>query len=115
MDAKEQNPTCTKPMLCEVITEEQYLQALLIVSKYKEQINKQVDNVIFSLNKETKIEHAGFSTAVYNAFKRESLKNLDDVSKLTKKDILRFRYVGKKGLNNVIYVLDQAGLSLRGL
>ena len=103
----------TKTVLCNVIvTESEFLNAVEIIKKYRQQINSIINENDYILSKNTLIKDAGFNTLVYNCLKHD-FDTLEELSKLTSRDILRIRYLGKKSVENIKSVLQKAGLKLR--
>jgi DNA-binding CsgD family transcriptional regulator len=53
------------------------------------------------------INNLNLSTRSYNTLKREGIDTIIDLLKCSKKDILEFRGLGNKSLNEIFYIIDE--------
>ena len=107
-----------------MITREEFLKSLDIVNNYKSQVSKEFQEMKISLDEKkfshlvlstkTKIIDSGLSVFAINILKAAEIEYLGDLSKFKRKDILRFRCMGKKTLTEIENCLFQAGIVLVG-
>lgn len=62
---------------------------------------------------EMTIEEMDLSVRSYNCLKRANIHTVEDLTKKTESDMLKVRNLGKKSLDEVIYKLENLGLSLQ--
>lgn len=53
------------------------------------------------------INNLNLSTRVYNALKREGIDTINDLLNCPKEDILKFKNLGKKSLEEIFYIIDE--------
>lgn len=77
--------------------------------------NQQKRKKFFEINDllKTPIYKLKFSARTYNCFKNYEIRTLEDLIQYTEKDLIKLRNFGKKGLIEVITLLDEHGLSLK--
>jgi len=78
--------------------------------------NQQKRKKFFEINDllKTPIGKLKLSVRTYNCFKNYSeIRTLEDLIQYTEKDLIKFRNFGKKGLLEVMTLLDEHGLSLK--
>jgi DNA-directed RNA polymerase subunit alpha len=74
-------------------------------------VDRQEDTKIKLL--ETSIEDMELSPRSSNCLKRANINTIEDLIKKSKEDMLKVRNLGSKSLDEIIYKLEQLGLSLR--
>ena len=107
-----------------MITKEEFLKALETVNNYKiqvseqfEEMKKNLDEKDFShlvLTPKTKVVDSGLSVLAINILKATEIEYLGELGQFKRKDLLRFRCMGKKTLAEVEKCLLQAGIVLVG-
>ena len=107
-----------------MITKEEFLNALDIVNNYKlqvsnqfEEMKKTLDEKDFShlvLTPKTKIVDSGLSVLAINILKACEIEYLGELEQFKRKELMRFRCMGKKTLAEVEKCLLQAGIVLVG-
>ena len=116
-----------------MITKEEFLKALEIVNEYKSQIINEFNEIAEELDKnkfndliltkDTLISRSGLSRRAINALyinydEIKALKGLDSwkltighfENNLTRRDLFKFRNVGKKTIEEIISVFLKAGV-----
>ena len=116
-----------------MITKEEFLKALDIVNKYKLQVINEFNEIADELDKnkfndliltkDTLIRRSGLSIRAINALRAnydtiKALKDLDSwkitighfENNLTRRDLFKFRNVGKKTIEEIISVFLKAGV-----
>lgn len=115
-----------------MITKEEYLKAVDIVKNYRNQILeelrevKEINESILSeipkvkiiYSEDTKLSHVSMSTKLMNRIRyglRTHLSELtfNDLKDLNEYEVLRWRNTGKKTLEELKNIMNQAGLNLK--
>lgn len=108
----------------EKITNEQYQAALLVISKYKEQMQTELSKVhaeesiakskvtLYQMTDPSFMETVGFSNRAMNAFRYNNIKNLNELVKISSIEFKRLRYAGKTTYFEVCDRLYEIGLRL---
>ena len=119
-----------------MITKEEFLKALEIVNEYKAQVINEFNEIAEELDKnkfndliltkDTLIRHSGLSLRAKNGIFRnvETIKALKDVdswkltighfeNNLTRRDLFKFRNIGKKTIEEIISVFLKAGVIIK--
>lgn len=107
-----------------MITKEEFLKALDTVNEYKLQVSQEFKEMKISLDEKdfshlvltpkTKIVDSGLSVFAINILKACEIEYLGELEQFERKDILRFRFMGKKTLTEIENCLFQAGIVLVG-
>ena len=94
-----------------MITKEEFLKALDTVNEYKLQVSQEFKEMKISLDEKdfshlvltpkTKIVDSGLSVFAINILKACEIEYLGELEQFERKDILRFRFMGKKTLTEI--------------
>ena len=63
---------------------------------------------------QTNIENMDFSVRTYNCLRRAGKDTLKDLVEMTEEELRGIRNLGRKSVDEVVYTLDQHGLTLKG-
>ena len=99
-----------------MVTDGQYLDALVTVRKYLAQIKSEINEAendvtrYFNPALEKKIVDLDISTRLYNVLRWHQVKTLGDLARYKANDVLRFRNMGKRSFSEVELLLRTNGL-----
>jgi DNA-directed RNA polymerase alpha subunit len=99
-----------------MVTDGQYLDALLTVRKYLAQIKNEINEAendvtrYFNPALEKKIVDLDISTRLYNVLRCHQVKTLGDLARYKANDVLRFRNMGSRSFSEVKLLLKTNGL-----
>ena len=63
---------------------------------------------------QTNIENMDFSVRTYNCLRRAGKDTLKDLVEMTEEELRGVRNLGRKSVDEVVYTLEQHGLTLKG-
>ena len=105
------------------ITQKEYNKALQLCYEYKEQLRieyhgayanyKEVTIKHINVTPESSISATDLSVRAYNALRYDDVHFVKDIAKYSIKDLLRFRNLGKKSLEEIKELCVNVGIKLK--
>ena len=99
------------------ITEKQFLEAIKLIEKYRNQIQERVDKLKHtlpnSIKKETLIKECGISTLTLNCLKSVGVNKIADLESFKLSEIKRVRGIGFRGFLEIQDLLFKTGITLK--
>ena len=98
-----------------MINRDEYLKALDIVEKYHEQVKREANGCSLLGKKELSMRsvyNCGFSTRTKNSLRYAEIETIYELVQFTAKDLMKFRIIGKKTVNEIEQFLDEHNVHL---